>query len=90
MTGENYRRFIGNNRHDEHLEKMKNDLFDLRTKWGEEYHRQDEEGNYICDINILNKIDDKIEKLKDCIYTYVYNRTDSLEEIRAFERKYLW
>ena len=89
MTGENYIRFIRSNRQDEYLEKMKNDLFALRNKWGEEYHKQDKEGNFICDINILEEIGQKIEKLKDYIYTYVYNR-NSIEYTRAFERKYLW
>lgn len=89
MTGENYIRFIRSDRHDEHLEKMKNDLFDLRTKWGEEYHRQDEDGNHICNLGVLEEIHEKIEKLKDCIYTYVYNR-NSIEYTREFERKYLW
>lgn len=86
MTGEN---FIRLNRHDEHLEKMKNDLSNLRSKWSEEYHRQDEDGNYIYDINELYKIEEKIEKLKSCIYTYVYNR-NSIEYTREFARKYLW
>lgn len=87
---ESYIRFIRSNRRDEHLEKMKNDLAALRDKWGEEYHRQDEEGNHICKWGVLEDINEEIEKLKYYIYVYVYNRTDSLEEIRDFERKYLW
>lgn len=86
MVGEN---FIRLNRHDEHLEKMKNDLSNLRSKWSEEYHRQDEDGNYIFNANELYKIEEKIKKLKHCIYTYVYNR-NSIEYTREFERKYLW
>lgn len=89
MTGENYIRFIRSNKKDEHLEKMKDDLLNLRNKWSEEYHRQDDEGNYICDLNNLGKIHEKIEKLKHYIYTYVYNR-NSVEYTREFERKYLW
>lgn len=86
MTGEN---FIRLNRHDEHLEKMKNDLSNFRSKWSEEYHRQDEDGNYIYNANELYRIEEKIEKLKQCIYTYVYNR-NSIEYTREFARKYLW
>lgn len=86
MTGEN---FIRHNRHDEHLEKMKKDLRNLRNKWGEEYHRQDEAGNLICDYCKLEEINNKIETLKFHIYTYVYNR-NSLKYTREFTRKYLW
>lgn len=89
MTGENYIRFIRSDKRDEHLEKMKNDLSTLRAKWGEEYYRQDEDGNYICNVSILEGINKKIEKLKDYIYTYVYNR-NSIDYTREFERKYLW
>lgn len=89
MTGENYIRFIRSDKRDEHLEKMKNDLSALRAKWGEEYYRQDEDGNYICNVGILDEINKKIEKLKDYIYTYVYNR-NSIDYTREFERKYLW
>lgn len=90
MTGENYIRFIRSDRKDNHLEKMLDDLQNLRTKWGEEYHRQDEEGNHICNPSKLEEIHKRIEKLKECIYTYVYNRNASLEYVREFERKYLW
>lgn len=61
MTGENYIRFIRSDRQDEHLEKMKNDLAVLRDKWGEEYHRQDEEGNHICNPFVLEDINEEIE-----------------------------
>ena len=90
MTGENYIRVIRSNSQDEHLEKMKNDLAALRDKWGEEYHRQDEEGNHICSPIVLEDINEEIEKLKKCIYTYVYNRNSSIDYIREFEREYLW
>lgn len=89
MTGENYIRFIRSNRKNEYLEKMKDDLLKLRTKWGEEYRRQDEEGNYICDLNKLEEINKKIEQLKHHLYIYVYNR-NSIEYTREFERKFLW
>lgn len=86
MVGEN---FIRHNRRDEHLEKMKNDLSNLRSEWGKEYHRQDENGNYICNLNKLEDINEKIETLKYYMYIYVYNR-NSIEYTREFERKYLW
>ncbi len=89
MTGENYIGFIRSDKRDKHLEKMKTDLYNLRTKWGKEYHRQDEEGNYICNFGKLEDISEKIEKLKRYIYIYVYNR-NTLEYTREFERKYLW
>lgn len=79
MIGENFTR---HNRHDEHLEKMKNDLENLRDEWGEEYYGQ-------CDINKLNDIEEKIKKLKYYMYVYVANR-NSIEYTREFERKYLW
>ena len=52
MIGEN---FIRINRHDNHLEKMKNDLLTLRHKWSQEYHKQDEEGNYIYNVFVVSK-----------------------------------
>ena len=85
MTGENYIRFIRGNRKDEHLEKMLEDLNNLRTEWGQEYRSDNE--NFSWDR--LNATTDKIEKLKFYIYTYVYNR-NSIEYTREFERKYLW
>lgn len=85
MTGENYIRFIRSKRKDEHLEKMLNDLNNLRTEWGEEYRSDNENFSW----NRLNEITDKIEKLKFYIYAYVYNR-NSIEYTREFERKYLW
>lgn len=86
MTGEN---FIILNRHDTHLEKMLSNLSDLRDKWSEEYHRQDEDGYYIFDSNKLDEIDEKIKNLKYYIYTYVYNR-NSIEYTREIARRYLW
>ena len=88
MTGEN---FIRLNRHDTHLEEMLHGLSKLREQWSEEYHRQDEYGDYIFDTNLLYKIEEKIERLKNNIYTYVYNRNSgNYSYIRNFERKYLW
>ena len=87
MTGENFKRI---SRHDPHLEKMKSDLSALRAEWGYEHHRQDEDGNFIFDNDLLNELQTKIEKLKHHIYVYIYNRFPSFEEIRNFERKYLW
>lgn len=84
MTGENFMRL---NRHDTHLEKMLWDLSNLRAKWSDAYHDTD------CDdyFDVVKKIEDKIEKLKHCIYTYVYNRNNgNYSYIREFERKYLW
>jgi hypothetical protein len=86
MTGEN---FIRLNRHDEHLERMIKDLDTLRAEWGEEYRRQDEYGYYIFDSNKLDKIQERIEKLKFRIYMYVYNR-NPIEYTREFEKKHLW
>lgn len=88
MTGEN---FIRINRHDTHLEEMLQDLLKLRQQWREEYHRQDEDGDYIFDINLLYKIEEKIERSKNNIYTYVYNRNaPNYDYIRSFEKKHLW
>lgn len=84
MTGEN---FIRLNRHDTHLEKMLQDLSSLRGEWGVTYH------DYDCDnyFDALYEIEDKIQKLKNCIYTYVYNRNSpNYDYIRAFEKKHLW
>ena len=84
MTGENFMRL---NRHDTHLEKMLQDLSSLREKWNVAYHDTD------CDdyFEVVKKIEDKVEKLKHCIYTYVYNRNSgNYSYIRDFERKYLW
>ena len=84
MTGEN---FIRLNRHDTHLEKMLQDLSSLREKWSVAYHDID------CDnyFDVLYKIEDKIQTLKKCIYTYVYNRNSpNYDYIRDFERKHLW
>lgn len=88
MTGEN---FIRLNRHDTHLEQMLQGLSKLREQWSEEYHRQDEDGNYICDSIKLDKINEKIKRLKYNIYTYVYSRnTPNFDYIRDFEKKHLW
>ena len=86
MTGENFKRL---NRHDTHLEKMIADLETLREKWSDEYHKQDDDGNYIFDNNTLDEITEKIERLKNCLYTYVYNR-NTIEYTREFAKKYLW
>jgi hypothetical protein len=86
MTGENFLRI---NRPDEHLKRMLSDLDELRDKWSEEYHKQDRDGNYIFNIDNMYKIEEKIKKLKYYIYTYYYNR-HTIEEVRAFTRKYLW
>lgn len=82
MVGEN---FIRLSRHDEYLEKMLKDLSNLRDEWGKEYRSDNENFSW----NRLNKITDRIEKLKRNIYTYVYNR-NSIEYTRQFEKKYLW
>jgi hypothetical protein len=86
MTGENFKRL---NRHDAKLEKMISDLAALRARWSEEYHRQDDDGNYIFNSDTLDEITQKIERLKECLYTYVYNR-NPFEYARDFEKKYLW
>lgn len=86
MTGENFKRL---NRHDTHLEKMISDLAKLRSKWSEEYHKQDDDGNYIFNGNTLDEIAEKIERLKNCLYTYVYNR-NTVDYTREFAKKYLW
>ena len=85
MTGENFKRL---NRHDTHLEKMLADLETLRDKWGEEYHKQDKDGYRIFNIDTLYEIDEKIKRLKYCIYTYVYNR-NTIEYTREFSKKHL-
>ena len=86
MTGENFKRI---SRHDPHLEKMIADLDALRDKWGEEYHRQDEDGYFIFDNDLLDEIQAKIKKLKHHIYCYIYTRFKTFEDIRNFERKHL-
>lgn len=86
MTGENYTRFIRSDRNDKHLEKMLSDLANLRKKWGEIYHGN-YEGNY---WDALHSVEDKLNHLKHCIYSYVYNRATDYKQIEEFERKYLW
>jgi uncharacterized protein with von Willebrand factor type A (vWA) domain len=86
MTGENFKRL---HRRDTTLEKMIADLDALREKWSEEYHKQDDDGNYIFNNEFLNAITAKIERLKNCIYAYVYNR-NTIEYTREFAKKHLW
>lgn len=84
MTGEN---FIRINRKDEHLADMLNGLNELRNKWSVAYH-DTESDDYFA---ILAKLEEKIERLKYNIYTYVYNRNcPNYTYIKEFERKYLW
>lgn len=84
MTGEN---FIRLNRHDAHLEKMIEGLNELRAKWSEVYRDTDND-NY---FDIISKIENKIETLKNNIYTYVYNRNlNNYNYVKEFAKKYLY
>ena len=84
MTGENFKRI---NRHDDKVEKMLDDLQLLRTEWSNTSKSTDNI-NY---FNDLNKVTEKIEHLKICIYTYYYNRhLGNYEAVKEFERRYLW
>jgi hypothetical protein len=83
MTGEN---FIRISRHDTHLEKMLNDLWDMQAEWARAYHDTENEKYY----DILYEIENRIGNLKNNIYTYVYNRNlGNYDYVRDFERRYL-
>ena len=84
MTGENFLRI---NKHDEHLQDMLNGLAKLREDWYIAYHDTDNEKYF----NIVYDIENKLKKLKHCIYIYVYNKNSkNYDYIKDFEKRYLW